>query len=441
MYISRLPYHADACRLFTPFAEQPYAIFLDSCGRGRFDVIAANPTQTLTVDDIHSDIFHSVKQQLMSKPAPDYSAIPDELPFTIGAMGYFSYDLGFDLAQLTPRSSSDICLPRAVVGFYDWSIVIDHRECITYLISRHDPDHPEIAAIRNGIIRPALTPEGYFSLTENFSPNMHKRQYAAAFSQVKQHIRNGDCYQINLAQRYTAKFTGSPWVAYQRLRAENPVPMGAYIALKDGAVLCLSPERFLQVKNGQVLTQPIKGTSPRFADPVQDQQSMQTLLSSSKDRAENIMIVDLLRNDLGKCCRPGSIQVPKLCSLESFASVHHLVSTITAILEDDQHPLDLLRHCFPGGSITGAPKRRAMEIIDQLEPHRRSLYCGSIAFCDVRGRMDSNIIIRTLLCDGHKIHCYGGGGLVNDSTMESEHAEIQSKISRLLKLINKIPAT
>ena len=205
--------------------------------------------------------------------------------------------------------------------------------------------------------------------------------------------------------------------------------------MPEGAILCLSPERFLRVNNHQVTTQPIKGTSPRFANPEQDHHSAQTLLASTKDRAENIMIVDLLRNDLGKCCRPGSVKVPQLCALESFANVHHLVSTVTGTLEEGQHPLDLLRHCFPGGSITGAPKRRAMEIIDRLEPHQRSLYCGSMVYCDIRGRMDSNIAIRTLLCNQHKIHCYGGGGIVSDSSMASEYQEIQIKISRLLNIL------
>jgi len=430
MYITRLPYQADGATVFAPFAPQPYSVFIDSCGRDRFDIIAANPSQVIVTQEPEEDPFRLAKE-LLKRESIDYEAdqIPEELPFTIGAIGYFSYDLGYPLQQLTPTAKADVGLPSAVIGFYDWSLIIDHKERMTYLISRNprDPVLPQPSAGGH-----------YFTLTSKFLPNLSKTQYAAAFEKIKHHLHAGDCYQINLAQRFSAQYHGSPWAAYQQLRRQNPMPMAAYMNLPEGAILCLSPERFLQVNRGQVITQPIKGTSPRFPHhPNQDQQSAQALLASTKDRAENLMIVDLLRNDLGKCCRPGSIRAPKLCALESFTRVHHLVSTVTGQLEADQHPLDLLRSCFPGGSITGAPKRRAMEIIDQLEPHQRSVYCGSIAFCDIRGRMDSNIAIRTLLCNRRQIHCYGGGGIVNDSTMESEYHEIQTKISHLLNILER----
>ncbi len=434
MHITRLPYQANGAAVFSHFAHQPYAVFFDSCGMDRFDIIAANPGHVIITDDWQNDPFALAKAELNSDLWENHPEIPDELPFTVGAIGYLSYDLGYGLAHLTSTVPTDIDLPQAVIGFYDWSIVIDHRQHISYLISREPPDHPDLLAIKELISQPCSR-TGHFSLTGNFLPNMNKIQYAAAFEKVKEHIRAGDCYQINLAQRFTAGYHGSPWVAYQRLRSQNPMPMASYMNMPEGAILCLSPERFLRVKNHQVTTQPIKGTSPRFANPQQDHQSAQSLLSSTKDHAENIMIVDLLRNDLGKCCRPGSVKVPQLCALESFANVHHLVSTVTGTLEEGQHPLDLLKHCFPGGSITGAPKRRAMEIIDRLEPHRRSLYCGSMVYCDIRGRMDSNIAIRTLLCNQHKIHCYGGGAIVSDSSMASEYQEIQIKISRLLNIL------
>jgi para-aminobenzoate synthetase component I len=426
MHISQLPYYADAAALFALFAKQPYAVFLDSCGKGRFDIIAANPSH-LIITSRHEDPFTLTKQRLLTEFATEHpdTELLATLPFTIGAIGYFSYDLGYELLRLNPTAIADIALPAAVVGFYDWSITIDHHRRATYLISRQPLDHPEIAA---------LTAED-FTITSDFTPNLNQAQYAAAFAQIKHHLYHGDCYQINLAQRFSATYQGSPWTAYQRLRRQNPMPMAAYMNLGDEAILCLSPERFLQVNNGKVITQPIKGTAPRFSEPEQDRQAAQALRASLKDQAENVMIVDLLRNDLSKCCRPSSVQVPRLCALESFSNVHHLVSTITGILETDQHPLDLLRHCFPGGSITGAPKRRAMEIIDQLEPHHRSVYCGSLFYCDARGRLDSNIAIRTLLCSQQRIHCYGGGGIVMDSTWNSEYQEIQHKISHLLKTL------
>lgn len=436
MYISQLPYQADSAQIFAHFVKRPYAVFLDSCGRGRFDIMTADPREVVVVNNPKEDAFALAKQQLKADFLVENDLIPDELPFTIGAIGYFSYDLGYSLAGLTPTALADIALPHAVIGCYDWSIVTDHAERITYFISLKNQTHSDLLAIKNLISQPPSVTND-FILIENFRPNRSKAQYAAAFDQVKRHIHAGDCYQINLAQRFTASYSGSPWPAYQYLRVKNPMPMAAYMSLPEGDILSLSPERFLQVKDGQVITQPIKGTSPRFSNPDEDQRSGEALLASVKDRAENMMIVDLMRNDLGKCCRPGSVKVPKLCALESFSNVHHLVSTIIGTLEEDQHPLDLLRHCFPGGSITGAPKRRAMQIIDQLEPHQRSLYCGSIAYCDIRGRMDSNIAIRTFLCSDHKIHCYGGGGIVSDSTMENEYQEIQVKISRLLSILER----
>ena len=438
MFISQLPYHSDSAALFAHFSDNPYSVFIDSCGLDRFDIIAANPQQVI-VTDAEQDAFQLAKDLLIQNEGASDHSLPKDLPFSTGVIGYFSYDLGFKLQQLSMHTDCDLTLPAAVIGFYNWSIIIDHHQRITYLISEEPPEHPTITAIMTRISHPAVC-ASEFSLTENFSPNLTKTQYATAFNQVKKHLHNGDCYQINLAQRFSASYQGSPWTAYQYLRRHNPMPMAAFMNIPEGAILCLSPERFLCVTDGQVVTQPIKGTSPRFSDPQQDQHSAETLTRSIKDRAENIMIVDLLRNDLSKSCIPGSVKVPKLCALESFTNVHHLISTVTGQLAPEQHPFDLLRNCFPGGSITGAPKRRAMEIIDQLEPHQRSLYCGSIAYCDVRGRMDSNIAIRTLLCNDHKIHCYGGGGIVYDSTMESEYQEIQFKISRLLQLFSAIPA-
>ncbi len=434
MHICRLPYQPDGLTLFSHFAERPYAMFLDSCGKGRFDIIVANPDKTIITRNPSDDPFNLAKQQLLAQTAITWKNIPDEIPFTIGVMGYFSYDLGYHLAELTPQTTFDIDFPVSVVGFYHWSIVTDHQLRETYLISRDHPDTPELSAIQTLVSQLPLKVNPFY-LTENFSSNMDKGQYTQAFNKVKLHIQAGDCYQINLAQRFRAAYKGSPWNAYQRLRHQIPMPMAGFINLADGAILCLSPERFLQVQNQQIITQPIKGTSPRFANLEQDHRSAQSLLTSEKDRAENMMIVDLLRNDLGKCCRPGTIKVPQLCELQSFVNVHHLVSTITGTLAEDQHPFDLLKHCFPGGSITGAPKRRAMEIIDNLELQHRSIYCGSIAYCDVRGRMDSNITIRTLLCSKDKIYCYGGGGIVYDSQLANEYQEIQTKISRLLDIL------
>ncbi len=437
MYLSRLPYYSNSAALFAHFVHSPYAMLLESCGKDRFDIIVAKPTELIISDLFSTDPFYLAKDWLTSEKKLDDSNIPVELPFTTGILGYFSYDLGYKLTGLASSTIKDITLPSAVIGYYEWSIITDHLIKATYLISRKSSHRSHLETIKKLLNKPTTFSNDFFALNQKFHSNLDKDQYTTAFNQVQKYLRAGDCYQINFAQRFSTTYQGTPWKAYQQLRASNPMPMAAYINLPEGAILCLSPERFLRARGNKIITQPIKGTSSRFINPAQDHQSAQALLASEKDRAENIMIVDLLRNDISKCCRPRSIKVPNLCTLKSFDNVHHLVSTIIGELEDDQHPLDLLRHCFPGGSITGAPKLRAMEIIDSLEPHSRSLYCGSIAYCDVRGNMDSNITIRTLLCNQQKIHCYGGGGLVIDSQLNKEFNEIQIKIGKLLNLLQK----
>ena len=286
MHITRLAYQSNGAHLFAHFANQPYAVFIDSCGVDRFDIIAAQPRHVLNQANFFEDPFIQTKN-FLNQFAVDDAQIPDDLPFTLGAIGYFSYDVGFQLVQLNQTNQIDITLPNAVMGFYDWSIIIDHQEQITYLISLDDPSSPHLVALMNFIAKPHNS-IGHFSLAENFLPNMNKTQYALAFEQIKKHIAAGDCYQINLAQRFSAAYHGSPWVAYQRLRQQNPMPMAAFINLPEGAILCLSPERFLQVNKRQVVTCPIKGTSPRFINPHQDAQSAQALLSNEKDRAEKL---------------------------------------------------------------------------------------------------------------------------------------------------------
>ena len=279
-----------------------------------------------------------------------------------------------------------------------------------------------------------------FKVTSEVVSNMQKSQYAQAFDRVKQYILEGDCYQVNLAQRFAAKAQGDGWQAYQKLREISPAPFMAYMRLPDLEVLSGSPERFLQVVNGHVETRPIKGTRPRGQDAAQDAQNATELQNSLKDRAENLMIVDLLRNDIGKNCEIGSVKAEQLFQLQSFANVHHLVSIITGQLAQCKSALDLLRGCFPGGSITGAPKLRSMQIIEELEPHQRGLYCGAIGYIGFDGNMDTNITIRTAVYSHEQagegeVSFYAGGGIVADSTMEKEYVETLDKASSMLKLM------
>jgi len=264
---------------------------------------------------------------------------------------------------------------------------------------------------------------------------MTRESYGHAFDRIHQYIIEGDCYQANLSQRFEAEFEGSSWQAYQQIRKGNPAPYSAYLSLPNCEILSASPERFLKVSGDDVETKPIKGTSPRGKDEIEDQMFAQQLMDSEKDKAENLMIVDLLRNDLGKSCKTGSISVPSLFTLESFPAVHHLVSTVTGKLSDNKHAIDLLRGCFLGGSITGVPKIRSMEIIEELETHRRGIYCGSIGYIDFNGNMDSNIAIRTLAAINNKLYCSAGGAIVADSNVDAEYQETFDKVDRMLDLL------
>jgi para-aminobenzoate synthetase component I len=262
---------------------------------------------------------------------------------------------------------------------------------------------------------------------------MDAEAYRSAFEQIQAYIRAGDCYQVNLAQKFSAPYQGDPWAAYCELRAIAAAPFSAYLQpAPDQAVLCLSPERFLSLHGRRVETSPIKGTRPRYPDRRADELAAAELRASGKDRAENLMIVDLLRNDLGRSCIPGTIHVDRLFEIQSFPTVHHLVSTISGELKEESSAAALLRDSFPGGSITGAPKRRAMQIIDELEPDDRQLYCGSLFYISADGRMDSNIAIRTLLCHAGEIACWGGGGIVADSQWQQEYQETYDKVGKFL---------
>jgi para-aminobenzoate synthetase component I len=276
-----------------------------------------------------------------------------------------------------------------------------------------------------------------FKVTSTVRSNMDVAQYTAAFNRIQHYIHEGDCYQVNLAQRFSAQVEGDAWAAYCRLRNISPAPFAAYLNLPDVQILSASPERFLQVRRGQVETRPIKGTRPRSDNAAQDRAYADELLSSLKDRAENLMIVDLLRNDIGKNCAPGTVRVPNLFELESFSNVHHMVSTITGKLAPGHTAMHLLRGCFPGGSITGAPKLRAMEIIEELEPHRRGVYCSAIGYIGFDGNMDTNIAIRTAVVADGEISFYAGGGIVADSEADKEYRETWDKAANMLELIKQ----
>lgn len=441
--ITALPYSSDPLGIFACLRERPGAVLLDS-GRpvatGRFDIISSDPLATLEVTNagqlqivstqlsppahLSNDTF-ALQQWLLDQL--DIPKETSELPFLGGLIGYWGYDLGRKTLSIPSEQTRPVSLPQARLGLYDWCITLDHVTQQAWLMAT--PERRQ--QVQEWLALAPPQPRS-FTLTSTFQSELSQAQYVTRFNAVQRYIRAGDCYQINLAQRFYADYQGDEWQAYLQLREATPTPFSGFMAWDDKAVLSLSPERFLQCRNREVETRPIKGTRPRGTTPEADQALAEQLLSSTKDRAENVMIVDLLRNDLGRVCQPGSIRVPQLCRLESYPNVHHLVSVVQGALADNHTPLALLKAAFPGGSITGAPKIRAMQIIDELEPCQRSVYCGSLGYVDVRGSMDTSIAIRTMVAEAGRVHVWGGGGLVADSQAVEEYTETLDKIRHLI---------
>ena len=446
-YSASLPYFADTAASYAAIADMPWAVWMNSAGLGRYDILCAQPVATLIARGIEIEItdatgtrcisddpFELIRQQLGEPVA----AIPS-IPFSGGALGYWGYDLARRMLPLPAQALDTSRMPDMAIGIYDWAIVFDHQEKTAQLVSQQH--YPETKTLLPGIFdrvhRAGELPADTFSVQGSITSNFTPDSYAAAFAQVQNYLRAGDCYQVNLAQRFSAAASGDALGAYLALRSLSPAPHSAFLNLPHAQILCASPERFLRVQDGMVETKPIKGTRPRSNDAQQDSRLAAELRNHPKDRAENLMIVDLLRSDLGKSCAPGSVHVPKLFEVESFANVHHLVSTVEGKLAKRRDALHLLRDCFPGGSITGAPKQRAMQIIEQLEPHPRGIYCGAIGYVGFDGNMDSNIAIRTLVYSDNEICCWAGGGIVADSDMAAEHQETLDKAAGMLQLLRQ----
>jgi para-aminobenzoate synthetase component 1 len=366
-----------------------------------------------------------------------------KFPFNGGAVGFFSYDLGRYLERIPSSSEDDLQTPDYCLAFYDVIAAFDHRENATYIISNGLPAKGEqaIARARDRMdeleimlrapkSRAAVTPangipEGHFT----------REEYMDAVQKVVDYIYAGDIFQANLSQRFSVAYKGDPWALFCRLHTINPAPFAAYLNFGDFKVISASPERFLKVVGPTVETRPIKGTRPRGETPLQDQQLREELWNSEKDRAELMMIVDLERNDLGRVCKVGSVRVPELLRLEEYATVFHLVSTVVGELPGDKDFIDLLAAAFPGGSITGAPKIRAMEIIEELEPVRRGIYTGSIGYLGFDGRADLNIVIRTIIAKGDRLYYQVGGGITADSNPLAEYEETLHKARALMNAL------
>ncbi|WP_105902003.1 aminodeoxychorismate synthase component 1 [Vibrio gangliei] len=450
--IKHVTYQAELAKLyFSSIESLSWSMLLRSAAQGhpnnRYDILVAKPIATLVThgektvmststeiglqqaDSSKDDPFNLLDHYLNTL-LPHVTSIED-IPFCGGALGYFSYDLGRRVESMPNLAQQDIPTADMAIGIYEWALIVDHQLKQAYFVGQNIEQHQAWLESQNASSAEA------FQMLSDWQSNMTQESYTEKFDAIQDYLRSGDCYQINLAQRFQAQYQGSEWQAYQKLEESNHAPFSAFIRTNELALLSISPERFIEVNNGIIETKPIKGTRPRSSDAVRDAELANELKNAEKDQAENLMIVDLLRNDIGRVAKAGSVSVPDLFAIESFPAVHHLVSTIRAILDKDQSASDLLRACFPGGSITGAPKIRAMEIIEELEPHRRNAYCGSIGYISRCGRMDSNITIRTLVAYQHHLYAWAGGGIVADSHAESEYQETLDKVSRILPVLSK----
>jgi para-aminobenzoate synthetase component 1 len=436
-------------------ARRPYPFLLHSAlhdERARWSFFGADPFAVFRGPDY--DTAMAMWRDLAAQVAADEPA-GTAVPFTGGAVGYWAYDFGRRLERMPAHARDDLGLPDVVLAFYDVVGAYDHDARRAWLFSSGLPldgrmrrrraeqrlrsFHREITtgrAIRMALPKPRKEESRPIS---TFLPEDYRR----AVARVKDRIRAGDIFQANLSQRWSwvgeiPQPTVMAIALEEALASSSPAPWAALLGADDHAVASASPERFLELRARRVEARPIKGTRPRSADPAEDRRMREELLDSAKDRAENVMIVDVLRNDLGRVCETGSIEVPSLCRLESFAQVHHLTSSIVGTLRPEHDAFDLLHACFPGGSITGAPKLRAMEILEELEPVRRHVYCGSIGYIDWSGDADWNIAIRTALVTPRAIHFAGGGAVTGDSDPETEYLETLHKAEGMRRALERL---
>jgi para-aminobenzoate synthetase component I len=485
----------NAQEAFELLKGNSYSFFLDSGmdaqKLGRFSFIGSDPFLVMRSrgDEIvlvhgdeeeiqHGNPFDALGQMLKTFRLDPY---PTLLPFLGGAVGYFSYDLCHFIERLPSTAVDDLKLPESYFAFYDSILAFDELEGKSYIVATGFPELQENRRLRRartrleeikhwlystfpaksfatrhseGEKRPKNLSQGKlreesrpFAIAQGdkinnlengevlLEPNFSPEEYTKAVGKVREYIAAGDVFQVNLSQRFEANLAVSPYELYSRLRQVNPAPFASYLNFEGIAIVSASPERFLKVRGDLVQTRPIKGTRPRGRNPIEDAAMAYELAHSIKDRAENVMIVDLERNDLGRVCSYGTVKVTELAILETFPTVFHLTSTVVGRLCQGKDIIDLLKATFPGGSITGAPKVRAMEIIDELEPTRRSVYTGSIGYLSFTGDLDINIVIRTFLIKEGKAYFQVGGGIIYDSDPQAEYLETMDKAKALIQAL------
>ncbi len=453
----RLPAELRPVDVFAQLANLPHVVFFDSASRegelGRFSFVAADPFHWITQPPDGSDalaVLQSAVQQYPALPRPD---LP---PFQGGAAGLFGYDLARSLESFPPAAINDFPVPALAVGLYDVVVAFDHDTHEAWIISQGFPEtdpqarreraesrlvqmkkwlagglEPSTDGALQAIPESRLAPQ-FEVEADGVTSNLSADAYRQMIERAVEYIHAGDVFQVNLSQRLLCPSHSSSVELYLRLRDKNPAPYAGFLDLGDWQICSSSPECFLTLRDGEVETRPIKGTRGRSGMPEADLFAGDDLQASEKDRAENVMIVDLLRNDLSRVCTADSVQVAQLCQVETYAFVKHLVSIVRGRMEPGPCPFDLLRACFPGGSITGAPKIRAMEIIAELEPTARGAYCGSLAYVGFDGRLDSSILIRTITAGHGWWQLPVGGGIVAQSRPDDEYRETWHKARGLL---------
>jgi para-aminobenzoate synthetase component 1 len=439
------PQPTDVC---ASLSSLPYRIFFDSAGRpgkyARYSFVAADPVSVITArgssievragtgelkHESRGNVLLEVRQLLSDIVLPP---VPDLPPFQGGAAGYIGYEFGAGLEHVPASSGDDLTVPDVCLGIYDAVFSWDHVSGRAWLVSRSEERLAFFLAKAEatGAAREAREP-GSISPPQ-ISSSLSRNAYREAIQRIREYIAAGDIFQANFAQRFRAAFDGDSWDLYLALRERNPAPFASYFETGDVTIVSASPERFIRIDSSRSAeTRPIKGTRPRMASIPEDNLSRQELSSSEKDNAEHVMIVDVLRNDLSRVCKTGSVKVTSLAEPEAHPTVHHLVSTIKGDLRDGCDAIDLLLASLPGGSITGAPKIRAMHIIAELEPVRRDVYCGCMLYLTPSGEMDSSIVIRTFLARNQTVFFSAGGGIVADSDPELEFEETLHKAAAL----------
>lgn len=452
---------------FELFRDKQFSFFLDSAMEphklGRYSFIGSDPFLVISTHGSENILTRGAEKSSLSSNPFDVlnhflevyrlDSCSSPVPFIGGVVGYFSYDLCHFIERLPSTAVDDLKLPECCLGFYDLILAFDNLQGKVYVISTGFPElreteRMERATKRLNEVKDKLagvsasgTGAPFASISSTMEPVTLKggfthKQYTDAVEKARQYIIAGDIFEVNLSQRFEAELSITPYELYRRLRQINPAAFACYLGFDEVSVVSASPERFLCVQGDWVETRPIKGTRPRGKTPEEDEALSNELLNSSKDRAENIMIVDLERNDLGRVCRFGTVKVTELAILEVFPTVFHLTSTVVGRLREGKNCIDLLKATFPGGSITGAPKVRAMEIIDELEPTKRSVYTGSIGYLSFNGDLDLNIAIRTFLVKGRKAYFQVGGAVVYDSDPEAEYQETLDKARALIDALN-----